>query len=310
MPETLGNLLLSISKEAKEELLLVAPFIKYETLRLILDQIDDQTKVRCVTRWRLDEIAVGVSDIEVWNLFRNWSTRRLYLRYDLHAKLYRADKTCLIGSANLTMAALGWSAKPNYELLVVSDFTDQIREFEAKLFASAIEVDDDLYKYTHSAVESAPKRVVEKVENVVEQKNIDTACWLPSLRTPEKLFVAYQGRYDELTRVAKSASSVDLIPFNVPYGLEEDQFNHYIGLSLLQMPLINRIDNFVKEPRRFGEVRSLIKDIACGINDVEFDATTVWQTLMRWLLYFFPDRYDLTVPRHSEIFQRKYKSIP
>jgi hypothetical protein len=32
--------------------------------------------------------------------------------------------------------------------------------------------------------------------------------------------------------------------------------------------------------------------------------TTAWQTLMRWLLYFLPRRYERVPSRHSEVLRR------
>ena len=71
------------------------------------------------------------------------------------------------------------------------------------------------------------------------------------------------------------------------------------------MPLISQVDQLLNQPRRFGEVRDLLKAL-CGPS---FDASRAWQTLMRWMLYFLPERYKLTVPHHSEIMYRVDKEI-
>jgi len=42
----------------------------------------------------------------------------LYIRQDLHAKFFAADDRCLVGSANVTSAALGWREPANLELLI------------------------------------------------------------------------------------------------------------------------------------------------------------------------------------------------
>lgn len=301
----LGTNLLELSEHAEQELLLVAPFIKVEVIQRLLEVVHDKVSVTCVTRWRPSEVAAGVSDLEIWDFFRDQPKRTLYLRHDLHAKFYRSDETCLVGSANLTMTALGWVTSPNYELLIKSERTAQLISFEEQLFVSAVEVDEDLYRQIQIAVDVMPQtKIVTAIENK-DEPAIDLECWLPTLRTPEKLFVAYQGSSDELTSAAKRATMSDLKAFDVPAGLNETQFRSYIAVALLQMPLINRVDRFVQTPRRFGEVKSLIKSLACYRDNSDFDAVTAWQTLMRWLLHFLPDRYDLSVPRHSEIFARK-----
>jgi hypothetical protein len=86
-------------------------------------------------------------------------------------------------------------------------------------------------------------------------------------------------------------------------NLPPKAFKVYIGTILLQHPLIRQVDAFVETPQRFGAVRDLIATFPCGSHP-EFNANRAWQTLMRWLLYFLPERYALSVPNHSEIFYR------
>ena len=114
----LGTELSKLCTEANKELLLVAPFIKASVIERLLDKISPGVSLKCITRWFPEEIVAGVSDLEVWNLIQNHDNSSLWLRPDLHAKYYRADNRCLIGSANLTGKALGWSHYPNLELLV------------------------------------------------------------------------------------------------------------------------------------------------------------------------------------------------
>lgn len=74
-------------------------------------------------------------------------------------------------------------------------------------------------------------------------------------------------------------------------------------LFLLQKPIIQQIDNFVTTPKRFGAVRDFLASLPCA-NLPNFNPERAWQTLMRWLLYFLPSRYALSVPNHSEVFYR------
>lgn len=105
----LGTQLEQLCAAGRRDILLVAPFVKAHTLERLLGQVAAEVAVRCVTRWRPEEIVAGVSDLEVWPLLRDRVQSSLWLHPDLHAKLYRADDTCLIGSANITDTALGWN---------------------------------------------------------------------------------------------------------------------------------------------------------------------------------------------------------
>ena len=76
-----------------------------------------------------------------------------------------------------------------------------------------------------------------------------------------------------------------------------------MGILLLEKPIIQEIDNFVQIPRRFGAVRDFLASLLCA-NIPNVNPERAWQTLMRWLLYFLPSRYALSVPNYSEVFYR------
>src|SRR5258706_3983855 len=142
-----GDQLETLCKGAQRELLLVAPFVKAGTINRLFASVQDHVAVKCITRWRPDEILAGVSDIEIWGLLKSRPLSTLLLRTDLHAKFYRADENCLVGSANLTATALGWSRQPNLELLLtVSHDQPEIRAFENILLSGCVAVDEDLNK--------------------------------------------------------------------------------------------------------------------------------------------------------------------
>ena len=148
-----GEQLEQLCRQGQQVVLLVAPFIKAATLARLLNYMQPGVELRCVTRWRPEEIAIGVSDLDVWPLLQARPNSVLWLSSALHAKYYRADAQCLIGSANLTNAALGWSAQPNLELLVdLPASAAQCIGFEGDLWSSAIAVDDDLHALMVKAV--------------------------------------------------------------------------------------------------------------------------------------------------------------
>lgn len=313
--ELLGAQLEQLCAQGRREILLVAPFVKANALRRLLEHIRSDIPVRCVTRWRPEEIVAGVSDLEVWPLLRDRPLASLALRNDLHAKYYRADALCLVGSANLTDTALGWARQPNLELLVVLPAEQpELQAFEAKLQSTSIPVDEALYQQMLAIVEllrlqpePMPTLIHERPDVVYEiegdTQEITGALWLPTLRQPADLYLAYQGRWDELTGGARIAAANDLRALVLPTQLSKPAFNAYIGLLLLQKPLVREIDNLLVNSQRFGAIRDLLA-AQRGDSDTDFDASRAWQTLMRWLLYFLPARYVRVPARHSEVLRR------
>lgn len=310
-----GSQLKSLCDGACNELVLVAPFMKFATLSRLLASVPDTVTLTCVTRWRPEEIIAGVSDLEIWPFLKQRSCTSLWLRPDLHAKFYRADNRCLIGSANLTNAALGWSTASNLEILVPAKNTDHhLALFEGALLASSVYVTDDLYEQMQMIIEQlhdlnpeflAPslEEVRDGTEEEEQDKAVSIAEWIPSLRDPRQLYTGYLKSPDKLIASSYKAATRDLAAFCPPQGLDRSSFEAFIGAILLQMPIIRHVDAFVEIPRRFGAVRDLLKTLPCARTQ-DFDATLAWQTLMRWLQYFFPSRYNLSVPNHSEIFVR------
>jgi hypothetical protein len=290
----LGSDLLELAASAQEELLLVAPYVKLGALDRVLNVCRTSTTVRVVTRWRLDEIALGVSDLEVWPRLKARGGR-LWLHGALHAKYYRADRDVLVGSANLTDAALGWSRAPNLEILIDGAAQRDVLElFEQALWEGASPVDDDLYEAFRAALAAFPPPPAGGVEAPAAFRE-----WRPHLRHPEDLYRAYMGDVDALTTASREAAVLDLAALDPPPGLAKAQFQAWIGVALRQHPEVAAIDRQTEEPQRFGQLRALLANRGAE------DGARAWQTWMRWLLFFLPDRYAMQVANYSEIFSRQ-----
>ncbi|CAN1209477.1 PLD phosphodiesterase domain-containing protein [Tumidithrix helvetica PCC 7403] len=304
-----GKQLEDLCRDSKNEILLVAPFIKVSALTRLFGHLSSNISVKCVTRWHLEDILAGVSDIEIWSLFRERQGSSLWLRSNLHAKYYRTDDRCLVGSANLTNAALGWSTHPNLELLISSP---AIPSFEQDLFSECVLVDRDLYEQTFKTIELLRDDCPE-VPTTIELLNTQDSTWLPRLRNPEDLYIAYCGNGTKLSTVSREAALIDLRSLLIPKGLQKQVFEVCVGTLLLQKPLIRQIDSFLEYPQRFGAVTEFMRRYASRRESLpcnqaeDFDADRSWQTLMRWLRYFLSDRYALSVPNHSEVFYRLKK---
>jgi hypothetical protein len=312
----LGETLVELCSHAKDSLLLVAPFAKRASLERVLRRVPAAVPVRCITRWIPEEIIAGVSDLEVWPLLQERGNASLAIRRDLHAKYYRADGRCLVGSANLTHAALGWRATVNLELLLPMNPGDApLQSFEREL-SNATEVTEELYQEYQRAVREirafAPPPIVTGAlvhgkdwplsEDIAYVEDPD--AWIPTLRHPAHLFDAYRGNLEKLTTASRTDAARDFRAFTVPPGLPRRAFEAHIRLQLLQMPIVRDVDALVAEPQRFGAVRDFLGLQPCAKHP-GFDPSAAWQTLLRWLLYFAVDRYRHWTPNFSELFQRR-----
>ena len=297
----LGDRLGDFCRQATREIVLIAPFIKARALDRILEFLGADVNLLCVTRWLPSEIASGASDLEVFEIVRDHHGS-LRLRQNLHAKYYRSDGHVLIGSANLTNSALGWTSDPNLEILIpVDNTTRDITEFEKYVLSGAIEVDLELYESMVAASENWPNLDIEyTLGDTVDlsDRPESLGIWIPASRFPTSLYKVYQNmNSDDLPKLTREAGLRDLSVLQPPSGLDEELFNQTIGVSLLTMPVFDLIDHQVVTSQRFGAMRDLIKQKCNFTND---EATRAWQTLIRWIRHFLPDRYEYTRPKHSE----------
>ena len=300
---TPGEQLIELVTTAQQDVILVAPFIKIGALRRVLGSIDDRVSVHCVTRWRPEEIAAGVSDLAVWDVLSERPRSSLWLQSHLHAKYYRADDQCLVGSANLTATALGWVQPPNLELLIAHPAAE-LEVFESVVFSRSREVTADLVHATQTLVDALRQEAaVELIDSASAIENdARPEIWIPALANPALFYECYTDtRQVHPDDWADGMNDLDYL--RPPRGLSEQRFSHYIGWLLLQQPLIRDIDDMLIVPQRFGAVRQFLKATPYAQNE-RFDATRTWQILLDWLLYFLPQRYHRVPSRHSEVLAR------
>ena len=312
----LGDWVLQGARESSNQAILVSPFIKYKSLERITDTLPSSIKLSVYTRWRIDEIAQGVSDITVWSLLKSRPNSHLYLIQNLHSKYYRFDQAVYVGSANITDAGMTWGRLSNLETLVNARAGGiDYLEFEELLALKSVKVDHDLYERTSQLVSEFKKNnqalSIPSIENIltdglitpdsiaeIEKDFTDFKVWIPVTRSPDILFDIYSGVCDLVSKDVLVGAYVDLSHMEIPANLNQSSFSRFVASRLEMEPLVIELDKFLSEARRFGELREFLS------NFVASDSTYHWQTVMRWLLYFIPAKYSANVANYSEIFRK------
>jgi len=298
MVSELGAMLIDLAATARREFVMCAPFAKRGVIDRVLEAVPADVEVVLFTRWRPEEVAAGVSDTGVLASLR--ARGGIVLLHDrLHAKFYRNESRTLVGSANLTATALGWSAAPNLELLVESE-SENAADIEHYLRAEGVEATEALASQVDEIANLLPKAIA--VEGTLDiASTAPQGDWIPQLRIPSDLFLAYSQGLQCLTERSAMAAAADLEVLDVPPGLDRQQFERLVGHRLGGYSLFQQLDEFLATPRRFGEVRQMLGEM------MDFDrdrADEAWQTMMRWMLEFLPHRYSRVVARHTEVMKR------
>src|SRR4051812_45286200 len=98
-----GDGLLTLVQRATTRIVIAAPYIKSHALRRLISAFPlSVTDFVCVTRWRPEDIAAGVCDLEILDDVLAVNGGMLLVHPHLHAKYYSAGDQCLVGSANVT----------------------------------------------------------------------------------------------------------------------------------------------------------------------------------------------------------------
>lgn len=293
-----GDELLSVAYGATSDCVIVAPYIQSAALATILDRLSNSVDISVLTRWNTADLVSGVSDPEVWSLLKKRGAR-LFLLSNLHAKYYRADDKCLIGSANLTYTGLGWSVYPNVEILwQLFPVAQRLLNAEAEWFADALRVNDSHYERARALADTAPLQIGSAGE---QQEPSPLVWWWPRLRTPGDLWSVYRG--EELPPTSQKAGEDDLAVLRLPNGLSRQTFENAVANELQQSPAVAWVDAWLSRPRRFGEMRDAIQNLFDQQGESR-PADEAWQTMIRWLLHYLPESYIYRRPHQTEILER------
>ncbi|MFN7110233.1 MAG: phospholipase D family protein [Brevundimonas sp.] len=283
-----GDRLLDHLTQATSKVLLCAPFIKAGVLRRLLAAIDGRVRVEVVTRWHAEEVAAGVSDLEVFELVQARPGSTLRLLDNLHAKVYLADEGALVGSANLTATALGWCDQPNLELLIPASIADPdvVRCLEGLAVArAATEAERNSLQAQADAMERPAMQ---------EGKDMDDGLaepWLPLLGAPERLFLAYLPvTRDRLTADTLEAADHDLLALGLPAGLNDERFRTEVATRFSAMPSVSKILEAAQSDLSDSSAIELIEAV---ILDAETPASVRWRIVRDWLTYFLEDKYEI-----------------
>lgn len=288
-----GERLKELLRTAQEEVILCAPFIKAEVVRLLLANIRDGVSIQVYTRWRPAEVAAGISDLEVFDVVGEREKAQLFLLDALHAKIYVSDRKCLLGSANLTASALGWSTRNNLELLVparrddpdVKDFLDRLGEADVATFAKKAEIAEEVERIGMQPLDEGRPTDAGGATWHSQQ-------WLPRCAAPEKLYRVYSdNNTNDVTTGTREDCMRDLSDLSLPKGLSQEGFESVVRERLLAMPAMQQI--LAKVPARLSDTNAqqLVSMFRPDLE--EQDVKYLWQIVREWIGVFFRKEYEV-----------------
>lgn len=272
----IGDQLLDVLSSAEKTVQIVTPFIKAHTLERALMAISDNVDVTCVTRWRPEDIASGVCDLEIFDLIKERERSVLLIHPHLHAKFFAADTSCLVGSANLSHTALGWRAPSNLELLVQLDTNDHaLNSWWNSLQEESIKATEEIRtalerKAAELRVSGKPIPQPENDDCIFEEDNI----WVPECPRWTGLWEAYSGDEERLPSSALASAKSDLAALSLPPGMNQTSFEKALRMAFRRTQIYQEIDQLAREGLTDLAAHPLLVE-RCGITPT--DVPRRWQ---------------------------------
>ena len=295
-----GEQILQLLDSESGEVVLVCPFIKSVIIQRLLNTAGEGTQFTVYTRWLPNEIAAGVSDLEVYNLVNKYGGK-LFLLHELHAKMYMRGGRALIGSANMTGSGTGWAQYPNLEILVEVDSQSRevIRLIDRLQSASRLAT---------SKIQEVIRTAAAQLENQSDWTNklhetaeflgdLEEGVWLPHCTTPTRLWQVYSGKTRRMLESTVEDAQRDLIFLQSPKGLDEADFIAFIRAMLCQTTIFGLVDAALD---RGEDPANTLSTELINLNSVQ--VAEQWEIIQSWLLHFFPDIYRTRIPlKHIQL---------
>ena len=273
-----GELMVDAARGASD-VVLIAPYMKEPTLQVLIEHLDRDATLTCVTRWLPADIDLGVSDIACRQSVLNRGGA-FHLHPSLHAKYYRFDDEVFVGSANVTAPAFGWAVRSNVEILCQpgSDF-DPVR-FEELVIADSREVGDDEFAHWQAlAADGSLFLPIRPAGNPIPSD------WRPATRDPQNLIdVYYRGENAIASRDEQVAVASDLSALRLPGGMPEALVRAVAATSLLAAPFSVDALRVLRWERR-----EACRFLAAKYATTEVEARRALETSENWLVFLVPD---------------------
>jgi len=286
---------------------IVAPFVKIDALKRLLETKDPSPGFKLICRWRPEDLVGGVSDLEVFTYLHSRGYE-LYVNSQLHMKLYAFESNvALCTSANLTLRGLGY-VDLNVANIETGSEVDLSAQDWVNLYSVAREsrlVTADIYDRFKQYVDGVPPPVsAPEAPDILGQKKRFTIASLPATDSPTLLADFYcsagapSQKYEDTLRAYQ-----DLATFEIPFGLTRMEFLDALGKSFLRNEFVREfVDHLqIKKDLRFGAVNAWIHERCEDVPlPYRWELKRNTHAFYNWLAHFIP-QISWDRPNYSQV---------
>ena len=289
-------------------ILLISPFIGLDALKKFLIRTGAKRGIKIVVRWRPEDVRSGVSDLEIYPYLAECGIP-LYCNKGIHLKLYVFESNFAFStSGNLTLRGFGYTADSNIEVGSFVNITQEDWSRIYKVINTSKQVDEDMYQRYKKYVEACPKlpEPVILPPDLFGTLKAYTISSLPAMETPVKLadyyFASNTGTH---TAEAVRQATHDLVTFDIPPKLNQQDFEQSLGNSFRRTPFVIEFIDFLKTEKslRFGAVNDWIHQRCEDVPlPYKWEIKENTRIFYNWLEHFFPEiTWDR--PNYSQVIR-------
>lgn len=284
---------------ATHEIILVSAFCTSEAVRRVLDHLRPNVRVSFVARWSKGDIAMGSSDLDVYEVVTE-RQGRVFRNPRLHAKLFMADKEQLLfGSANLTARGLGIAAGcSNIECMSnpMKVESEDIHFINSIIRESQV-VNQELIDALKAEllVASTPDFDESELSIIAEKPAGIFVNDLPFTHHPNDLLTTPESQESLHDR---EVFMIDDMEANTESLKTQFELSH----------IMSWVDNLVSEPMSFGSFTSALHNsLIDDPRPYRKQVKALQNNLFAWIENLIADKYVIEVPSgsHSQIIRKK-----
>jgi len=297
--EKLNTLIEKLVGGAANEVILISAFCTSEAVRRVTEHISPGVKITLVTRWSKRDIAMGSSDLEVFDIITE-RRGRVFRHPLLHAKLFMSDKESLVfGSANMTARGLGIAqGHSNIECM-----------------SHPLRVDSDDIRFVNSIIRDSQIVTQELIdalkEGLVEQitEDFDEIDLAKTAEKPTGIFVNDLPFTHHPNDLSTSPDSEEVIHDRGLFLVDGVEGNSAtLRSQFASSHVMSWVNNLISTPMSFGAFSSVLHNAL--IDDprpYRKEVKALQSNLFAWIQELAGDRYIIEVPQggHSQIIRRK-----
>ncbi|MBT2679277.1 phospholipase D family protein [Bacillus sp. ISL-35] len=283
---------------SKEEILILSAYIKLNTLKMLDQKLDPNVKQKKImVRFRLNDLIVGSSDIEIYNYCKenNW---RLYVDTDLHSKIYIFDrKKAIIGSANLTSSGMQVSQHSNIESAVFTEVTGEEEMKINKMFDEAVLLNDKIYSSMLKQLSRTPR-------NGVLEEKLEWNDDLKKQLKPKEHFLWISDMFSSESPFNLDQHDLELLEL----GISQKKSLESIKDCFIRSKPYKWLKSVIKEEIYFGELTSKLHSSLIDDSRVfRKDVKVLLSNLLNWVTELEIEELIIDRPNYSQrIRHRKF----